>query len=550
MFASTIARSLGIILLTIGIGSCSVFEPESHSTPEVDELLPLPQDPFVKVYFNHNLADRYTEPYRQQVRPGDNLEAIIIETIASATTSVDVAVQEFRLPNIARSLVDRAQAGVRVRVILENTSSRSWGDFSESEIAALDRRDRDRYEAFLTFADTNADGELSSSELSQSDALTILREAGIPVIDDTADGSQGSGLMHHKFVVVDGKTAIVTSANFTLSGTHGDFDLPVSRGNANNLLRIENDQIATILTEEFNLMWGDGPAGKTDSKFGIQKTPRSTQNVTVGDSLISVRFSPSSSTVPRSQTTNGLIAQALDRANNSINLALFVFSDQTIVDTIQTRYRDGIAVRGVFDSGFAYRYYSEAIDMLGVAIADNQCRYEPGNDPWENPLDTVGVPQLPPGDKLHHKFAVVDNRIVITGSHNWSEVANTDNDETLIIIQNSTVAAHFQREFDRLYEISRLGVTNRVTSKLEEQRDRCQTITQRPATTKVESGETVNINTASQAELERLPGIGPALAQRIIAAREESPFTSLEDLDRVSGIGEKTLEDLRGYVTW
>ena len=58
-------------------------------------------------------------------------------------------------------------------------------------------------------------------------------------------------------------------------------------------------------------------------------------------------------------------------------------------------------------------------------------------------------------------------------------------------------------------------------------------------------GRKVPVNRATQAELEALPGIGPTLAQRIIAGR---PYRSLKDLDRVKGIGPKTLEKLEKWL--
>ena len=60
--------------------------------------------------------------------------------------------------------------------------------------------------------------------------------------------------------------------------------------------------------------------------------------------------------------------------------------------------------------------------------------------------------------------------------------------------------------------------------------------------------QSVRINSASAGELQQLPGIGPALAQRIVETRSSGRFTSADDLLRVPGIGKAKLAKLRNYV--
>ena len=63
------------------------------------------------------------------------------------------------------------------------------------------------------------------------------------------------------------------------------------------------------------------------------------------------------------------------------------------------------------------------------------------------------------------------------------------------------------------------------------------------------TGPPININLASQAELMRLPRIGPKLSERIVEERAKGPFKSVDDLRRVKGIGPKTLANLRPFIT-
>ena len=58
----------------------------------------------------------------------------------------------------------------------------------------------------------------------------------------------------------------------------------------------------------------------------------------------------------------------------------------------------------------------------------------------------------------------------------------------------------------------------------------------------------ININTATMAELEALPGVGPAIAERIVSYRKDNPFKQRNQIMRVKGIGEKTFAKIKDYL--
>ena len=243
---------------------------------------------------------------------------------------------------------------------------------------------------------------------------------------------------------------------------YGDFNHLESEGNQNNLVQIDSGELAALFTNEFNLMWGDGTTGNQISQFKARKPVRPPVEVLVGKTRVLVQFSPTSQQQAWEGSSNGLIGKLLSMSQQQVDFALFVFSEPALSNLIQAQSQRGVKVRGTIDRQFAYRDYSSALSLMGVA-ANNLCQAAGNN---LQPLDTIGVPTLPTGDLLHHKFAIIDQRTVITGSHNWSNAANYHNDETLLIIQdNPIVAAHFDREFDRLYEHTIIGIPAGLRSK-------------------------------------------------------------------------------------
>jgi phosphatidylserine/phosphatidylglycerophosphate/cardiolipin synthase-like enzyme len=467
-FSSAFGTSHSSLLSSLALGSIGVsifcgywfwLRPQSGTSANLSSL---PQDESIQVYFNHDRTVGFTEPYRQKTRRGEDLAAKLVTTIGSAQSEIDVAVQEFQLPNIAQALAAKSQAGIKVRVILEHNYSRPLSELTAAEIDGLTTREREHYQQFQQLVDIDRNGTLSQIEINQRDALVILRNAKIPIIDDTADSSRGSGLMHHKFMVVDRHQVIVTSANWTMSDIYGDFSHPESEGNQNNLVQIESSELAAAFTNEFNLMWGDGTTSNQISQFKARKPARPPVEVLVGKTKVLVQFSPTSKQQTWEDSSNGSIGKLLSSSQQQVDFALFVFSEPALGNILQTQSQRGVKVRGIIDREFAYRDYSSALSLMGVD-GNNLCQTAGTN---LQPLDTIGVPTLPQGDLLHHKFAIIDRQTVITGSHNWSNAANYRNDETVLVIQNNpTVAAHFDREFDRLYERAIIGIPARLKSK-------------------------------------------------------------------------------------
>jgi phosphatidylserine/phosphatidylglycerophosphate/cardiolipin synthase-like enzyme len=432
------------VLLAAALGGCGAAPATLDGTPRRRDPLP----PGIEVAFNHRGESRYRSPISGRWRQGDDLEAMLLRTIAAARHDLLVAVQELSLSRVAEALVAAKRRGVRVQVVLENTYATPWSQLHPADLVPHQRRRVEQLRA-----------------LGQGDAVLILQRGGVPLLDDTADGSRGSGLMHHKFLVADGRVVVTGSANFSPSCIHGDADDPQSRGNVNHLLRLESAALANLFRREFQRMWGDGPGGAPDSRFGLAKGGGGPQAVRIGPTRVEVLFSPHR----RSDPDHGLawLERQLRSVRQRLDLNLFVFSSQALADTLAQLRSQGVRIRLLADPGFAHRSFSEVLDLLAISLPDHRCRLEAGNRPWQQALEGVGTPRLAGGDKLHHKFAVLDRQRVISGSFNWSPSAAHQNDETLLRLDSPLLARHFEAEMDRLWRGAELGVTERMARKQE-----------------------------------------------------------------------------------
>ncbi len=267
----------------------------------------------------------------------------------------------------------------------------------------------DSYRILDALRDAARSGATVRVVLGQVEPQTIaaLEEAGIPVVVAPQDG----GYMHHKFLVVDQSEVWTGSMNFTFAGAY--------RHN-NHLVRLFSSRLAANYTREFDEMFRLRVFGRGSS------FPTPYPQVEVQGILVETYFLPEEAALPR------LVALTREAREEVLFLA-FSFTSDDLAEAMLERHHAGVRIRGVMEA-----------EQVGQGSEYHRLR-EAGVD-----VRLDGNPEA-----MHHKVLVWDRRIVAFGSYNFSQRAETVNDENLLIIHDPALAAAFVQEFERLYAQAR-----------------------------------------------------------------------------------------------
>ena len=228
----------------------------------------------------------------------------------------------------------------------------------------------------------------------------LLEEEGVEVRDDDRDN-----YMHNKFIIVDNQTVWTGSTNITRNGNFR---------NNNNVIVIDSPALAAIFQREFDEMWRGEFGARAPSDIGQQ-------SLAIQGTPIQVYFAaedhPVSSIVP-----------LVEAAEATVRFMAFSFTHDELGAAMLARDRAGVDVKGVFETRGSETEYSELSKLYCANV----------------PVRQDGNPAI-----LHHKVLIIDDHIVITGSANFSNNADRNNDENLIVIDNVDIAQLYQQEFER-----------------------------------------------------------------------------------------------------
>jgi len=213
------------------------------------------------------------------------------------------------------------------------------------------------------------------------------------------------------------------------------------------------------------------------------------------------------------------IIKNINQAEAFINIAMYIFTDRDIALPLVKAQERGVKVRLYLDQEQTVYLYSQSRFLVQKGI---KTRISTNNY------------------IMHNKFAIIDNRILLTGSYNWTFSANHRNDENLMVIDDPDVISRYQNYFEKLW----FNKYSRQRTQALYEKAKPNLLNSLPSYAKPEP-QIININTVSKKELVKMLKISEPLAQKIINRKNEiNCFKKPDDLLQIPGF---TNIDLREW---
>lgn len=222
--------------------------------------------------------------------------------------------------------------------------------------------------------------------------------------------------MHNKFFIFDSKAVWTGSYNITPREANL---------NNNNALYIESEEIASIYSAEFNEMFEEGIFGNRTEYIPFPFLSNK-YYVKLSDIDINVYFSPD-------DDIERIIMKLIEKAKQSIYFLAFSFTSDAIGETMITKHKQGVVVKGVFEKRDIKNVNSEYIKLKVEG------------------LDVLYDANI---NTMHHKVIIIDDEWVVTGSYNFSKNAKKRNDENCIMIRSPEIAKLYTQEFEKIYSLA------------------------------------------------------------------------------------------------
>jgi phosphatidylserine/phosphatidylglycerophosphate/cardiolipin synthase-like enzyme len=133
------------------------------------------------------------------------------------------------------------------------------------------------------------------------------------------------------------------------------------------------------------------------------------------------------------------IIEEIGKARKTLDVAMFSFTNRELGNAVIAAQKRGVEVRVVLDESQAANRYSKKNYFLNSGLYIRLAR---------------GLGR----GIMHHKFAVIDSRIVITGSFNWTANAEENNFENLLVIHSPLLAMKYADEFQKIFRAAKEAV--------------------------------------------------------------------------------------------